>query len=173
MGFQCWSVFICRCSQSGFFALLQVICSHCTFCSLRPHRKIFSLGRIESGYVIFVQKQTTAHFSHPFAISRVSQDPLTVLLWTSKSLLVFRWLWLQLLSLGFIFSFAGFLIGIWILCVILLLTTNGILLYLNLIILHDLVISFPSKLRLFSSYYKLLSEQSFPNLYYSFAEVFY
>lgn len=46
-------------------------------------------------YVIFVQKQTTAHFSHPFAISRVSQDPLTVLLWTSKSLLVFRWLWLS------------------------------------------------------------------------------
>lgn len=84
-------------------------------------------------YVIFLQKQTIAHISHPFAIPRISQDALVVLLWTVKSLLVLHsWLWLQLLSLGFILSFAGFLIGIWILC---------ILLCTNLVILHELLSS--------------------------------
>lgn len=93
----------------------------------------------------FLQRQTT-HFSPLY-------HTMHLLLRTCKPfhLFIFCWLWLHLLSLGFILSFAGFLT--WILCILLFLITNGILLFLNLIVLHELVISFLYKLMLFLSEY--------------------
>lgn len=126
-------------------ALFKRIWLHCPLCSLRPTQSFFSLGIIQSNKSCSCRSRNKAPFSHLFATPCISQSHLTVLLWISKTLLFFCWLWIQLLSLGFILSLAGFFIGIWIQCILVLLTTNGILLFLDLIVLYEPLLpgSFP------------------------------
>lgn len=142
-------LFMLLCPLSGYMFPLQEPCA--------KHEDLF-LGHNSVRHIIFPAE---ADNSIPFAPKHFQESSYGLKSFYGPKHLL--WSFACDLSFGVFLSFTKILIEIWILCILLLLTTNIIFLCLNLIILLKFLPSNPFQTNAFLLYYKLLSGQSFPN----------